>query len=175
MNALGTVLVVVLAGCSGGESMPDAGPCWPITAKPGGAVEVGTGDIAFEPMPDVLPVTKNASQSDPFLPIHSRIRGMPPGNPDDPFDRANPRTKVSAAIPDLGLVLGVDCPASIGYVEAPVDDAFDLLHSLRIGFGLRPLAEIHGKQAMITVEVVGSNGVYAKAEKLVLLDAPPTM
>jgi hypothetical protein len=170
-----SLVVLVLAGCSGKEGTPDAGPCWPLSATPGGEVELGTGDIAFEPMPDVLSITKNASQSDPFLPIHSRIRGMPPGDSNDPFDRANPRTKVSATIPDLGLTLGVECPASIGYVDAPVDGSYDLLHSLRIGFGARPLAEVHGKQAMLTVEVVGSNGVYAKAEKLVLLDAPPTM
>jgi hypothetical protein len=170
-----SVFALLLAGCSDKEGMPDAGPCWPLPATPGGEVELGTGDIAFEPMPDVLAITKNASQSDPFLPIHSRIRGIPPGNSNDPFDRTNPRTKVSATIADLGLTLGVDCPASIGYVDAPASGSYDLLHSLRIGLGLRPLAEVHGKQAMITVEVVGSNGLYAKAEKLVLLDAPPTM
>jgi hypothetical protein len=170
-----TVIALLLAGCDGGgKAAPDAGPCWPLTAEPGGEVEIGTGDIAFEPMPEILPVTRNASQSDPFLPIHSRIRGMPPGDPDDPFDRSNPRTKVSATIPDLGVTLGVDCPASIGYVDAPVNGSFDLLHSLRIGFGARPLAEVHGKQALVTIEVVGSNGRYAKAEKLVVLDAPPS-
>jgi hypothetical protein len=32
-----------------------------------------------------------------------------------------------------------------------------------------PLDQVSGKQARITVEVVGSNGLYAKDEKLVTL------
>lgn len=135
---------------------------------------MGTGDIAFEEMPDPLVVTSNASQSDPFLMIHSRIRGMPPGNADDPFDRANPRTKVAADIVGV-VVLGQDCPASIGYVPASEPDSFDLLHSLRLGFGFGfDLSSVDGKQTVITVEVVGSNGLYARAEKTVTLSVPPS-
>jgi hypothetical protein len=169
-------LVSVLAACGGGESEPDAydGPCWPLPSEPGGEVQMGTGDIAFEEMPDLLVVTSNASQSDPFLMIHSRIRGMPPGNPNDAFDRANPKTKVAADINEGEVVLELACPASIGYVPGDSADSFDLLHSLRLGFGFGfPLATVDGKQARITVEVVGSNGLYARAEKLVTLSIPP--
>jgi hypothetical protein len=100
---------------------------------------------------------------------------MPPGNPDDPFDRENPRTKIQARIDELGLVLprGVDCPASLGYVQGPQAGTFDLIHSLRAGFGMTPLADVDGKQAVVTVEVVGSNGLYAKAEKTITIAIPP--
>jgi hypothetical protein len=165
-SALG---VTLLASCGGPASRsPDAaGPCWPLDAMPGGQAELGTGDVAFEPMPAMLPIAKNASQSDPYLQIHARIHGLPPGNPDDILDPGNPRTKVGATIDELGLTLGVECPASLGYVASPVAGGFDLVHSLRIGFGTLPLAQVAGKQARITLEVVGSNGLYAQDMKLV--------
>lgn len=157
-------------GGGGGEDAP--GACWPLPSTPGGQVELGTGEIDFMPMPDVLTVVRNASQSDPYIEVHSRIRGMPPGSPDDPFDPKNPRTRVRFASDELGLALGNDCPASIGYVAAPESGAFDLLHSLRIGFGSFPIDQVSGKSARITIEVVGSNRLYASDEKVVVLMAP---
>lgn len=163
------------AGC-GGETVPDAqpGPCWPLEATEGGEATLGTGDVLWEPMPDELSIVKNASQSDPFIRLHSRIRGMPPGDRDDPFDPTNPRTKVSAELPALGIMLGVMCPASLGYVPAPDEDgAFDLQRSLRIGFGSYPIADLDGQQIKLTLEVVGSNKLYARSEKTVTIDVPP--
>jgi hypothetical protein len=162
---------LLLASCGSTEHIAvDAGPCWPLNATPGGQVELGTGDIAFEPMPDVLPIINNLSQSDPYLLVHARIRGLPPGDPGDIFDPRNPKTKVSATIADLGVQLGVECPASLGYIAAPEPGAFDLSpHSFRLGFGTLPPAQASGKQALITIEVVGSNGLSAQAEKLVTL------
>lgn len=167
-------LVAVAAACDDGDGGGDdaPGPCWPLPSTPGGQVELGTGDIDFEPMPDVLTVVKNASQSDPYIEVHSRIRGMPPGSRDDPFDPKNPRTKVALVSDALGLTLGVDCPASIGYVAAPVSGAFDMIHSLRIGFGALPIDQVSGKTARITIEVVGSNRLYARDEKVVTLMVP---
>ena len=165
--------LALLASCGDNRPPPDSGLCWPIEAKPGGEVELGTGDITFRPMPATLTIVRNASQSDPYLEVHSRIRGLPPGNPDDPFDLRNPKTKVSAVIDELGLTLGVECPASLGYVSSPETGAYDMLHSLRLGFGLYPLDQVSGKQARITIEVVGSNGRYARDEKLVVVMAPP--
>jgi hypothetical protein len=168
-SALGVSLL--LASCGGHPSQnPDAaGPCWPLDAMPGGQAELGTGDIAFEPMPAMLPVIRNASQSDPFLQIQARIHGLPPGNPDNILDPGNPRTKVGATIDELGLTLEVECPASLGYVASPEAGAFDLVHSLRIGLGTTPPAQVAGKQVRITLEVVGSNGLYAQDMKLVTL------
>jgi hypothetical protein len=171
-SALGAGLL--LAAC-GGDERPavDAGPCWPLNATPGGQVQIGTGDITFEPMPDVLPIINNLSQSDPYLQVHARIHGIPPGNSEDALDPRNPKTKLSAVITDLNPPLDVVfCPASIGYVASSEPGAFDLLHSLRIGFMKTPLDQVSGKQARITVEVVGSNGLYAKDEKLVTLMTP---
>ena len=171
--ALGALLLVAACGGDDGGGGDDAGgPCWPLSASPGGQVELGTGEIDFEPMPDVLAVVANTSQSDPYIEVHSRVRGMPPGSPDDPFDPKNPRTKVGLVSDELGLVLGVECPASLGYVASPEDGAFDLVHSLRIGFGLFPLEQVAGKHARITIEVVGSNRRYARDEKDVVLMTP---
>jgi hypothetical protein len=123
-------------------------------------------------MPAMLPIMMSASQSDPYLQIQSRIHGLPPGNPDDILAPGNPRTKVSATIDELGLTLGVECPASLGYVSSPEAGAFDLVHSLRIGLGTIPFAQVAGKQARITLEVVGSNGLHAQDVKLVTLMTP---
>jgi hypothetical protein len=171
-GAIGASLL--LASCGGGNEHPvDAGPCWPLNAKPGGQVELGTGDVVFEPMPDVLPIINNLSQSDPYLQVHARIHGLSPGNPDDILDSHNPRTKVSAVIADLGLTLDGECPASLGYIASPEPGAFDLSpHSIRLGFGSFPPDQASGKQARITIEVV-SNGRSAQAEKLVTLTTMP--
>jgi hypothetical protein len=166
------VLVLLLAACGDTESpVVDAGPCWPLNASPGGEVELGTGDIEFEPLLDTLEVINSPAQSDPYVEIHSRIRGLPPGNANDIFDPANPKTKASLVIESLGLTLGVECPASLGYAAAPASGAFDMVHSLHVGFGFMPIDDVPGKQGRVTVEVVGSNGRYAKTEKLVTLVA----
>jgi hypothetical protein len=159
------------AACGGGHAKADAGPCWPLPASPGGEVELGTGDISFEPLPAVLPLMANGSQSDPYIAVYARIRGIPPGNPEDFFDPSNPRTKVSATIPGAGLQLGQVCPSTIGYVPSPEPDAYDLLHALRLGIGTYPPGELDGAEADLVVEVVGSNGLYAKAEQTVMLSA----
>lgn len=172
---LGFVACVACAACDNTTPPADAGPCWPpANAVPGGQVTIGTGDISWQAMPAMLAIVANGSQSDPFLQIHSRIRGMPPGNANDPFDPANPKTLVSATIPDLGITLGVSCPATIGYVTSPDDPtSFDLLHSLRIGIGTQPIASVVGHQATLTVEVAGSNGLLAMDSKTVMLIQMP--
>jgi hypothetical protein len=173
-SALGITLL--LASCGGQASQPaDApGPCWPLDATPGGQAELGTGDIDFQPMPAMLPIIQDVTQSDPYLQIHARIHGLPPGNPDDFLDPRNPRTKFGASIDELGLTLELACPATVGYVASPeagAAGAFDLVHSLRIGLGTTPPAQVAGKQARITLVVVGSNGLYAQDTKLVTLTA----
>ena len=162
---------MVAAGCGGGSNAtPDAGPCWPLAAVPGGAVTIGTGDISYAPMPDALPIVANGSQSDPFLQVHARMMGLPPGDPQDFFSPTNPRTMVGAVIPDFGLTLGVSCPATIGYVVSPDDPSmYDLQHSLRIGLGTMAVASVANHQAIITVTVVGSNGEAATDSKTVTL------
>jgi hypothetical protein len=170
-GALGITLLLVACGGHPGQSADAPGPCWPLDAMPGGQAELGTGDITFEPFPAMLPIIRDASQSDPYVAIHARIHGLPPGNPNNILDPGNPNTKFGATIDELGLTLGVECPARLGYVASPQGGAgaFDLVHSLRIGFGTMPLAQVAGKQIRITLVVVGSNGLYAQDTKLATL------
>jgi len=167
-----TVGALLLLAACGDDEPVDPGPCWPLPSKPGGQVELGIGDIDFKPMPDVTMIVRNASQSDPYLEVHSRVHGIPPGDPFNSLDPHNPKTKVAVVIEAAGLSLGNECPASLGYVPASETDAFDLIHSLRIGFGAFPVDQVAGKQARITIEVVGSNKIYASDEKLVTLMLP---
>lgn len=174
MKLIGSA-ILLLAACGDDQGAVDAepGPCWPLDAVSGGSVELGTGEIAFESMGATLAIIKNLSQSDPHLRLHARIRGMPPGDPDDFFDPRNPKTKVSAVIEEVGLTLGNECPASLGYVESTEPEAYDMVRSLRLGFGLYDITQVSGKQARITIEVVGSNKRYARDEKVVVLMTPP--
>ena len=173
---------LLIGACGGnGGSAPDArvaidaaGPCWPLPSTPGGEIEIGTGDIAFEALGDTLDVISSPAQSDPFVQVHARIRDLPPGDADDIFAPGNPRTKASLAIESLGVTIGVDCPASLGYTaSAAAPGAFDMVHSLHVGFGLMPIDQVPGKQGRVTIEIVGADGHYAKAEKLVMLVARP--
>jgi hypothetical protein len=174
-RALGVLLLAACGGKDGsGTGDVDAGPCWPLNATPGGEVELGTGDIDFEPLADTLQIVSSPAQSDPYVQIHARIRDLPPGDPNDIFASGNPKTKVDLVIESLGLSLGVACPASLGYGPAPESGAFDMVHSLHVGFGFMPIDNVPGTQGRVTIEVVGSNGHYAKAEKLVTLTAAPS-
>ena len=65
------------------------GACWPLETTPGGHVQIGTGDLAFEPMPDVLPIVHGAAQSDPYLEVHARIQGIHAWDPVTRLDLMN--------------------------------------------------------------------------------------
>ncbi len=166
---------VLLAACgSPAHTAVDAGPCWPLSATPGGQVEVGTGDVTFEPLPATLDIITSSVQSDPFVLVHARIHDLPPGNPQDILDPHNPKTKISLVVNGLTFPIGVDCPASRGYVAVPgMPGVFDMDQAIHVGFFDTPLDQVSGMQARITVEVVGSDGHYAKDEKLATLMAPP--
>lgn len=179
-SALGALTAgLLVAACGGGSESHDAPPppmgqCWPLDAMPGGQVEIGTGQIDFEPMGDMLPIITSSAQADPFVRVHARIRGMPPGDPDQLFDPRNPRTKARLEVEGVDEPITVECPASLGYRPAPESGAFDLKHSLNVGFGFMPIDPFIGKQARVVLEVVGSNGLSARDEKLVtLVLAPP--
>lgn len=175
--ALGALVLVPTVGCGDDGALPPdaAGPCWPITSTPGGSVQIGWGDVDWEPMPDHVQIVRNGSQSDPYVYVHSRMRGMPPGDANDFFNPENPRTMVTLVVVETGAKLGTECPARIGYLTSPEAGSFDMLHSQRVGFGTMDLANIEGEHAMITLEVVGANGLYASDQKMVTLSAPPQL
>lgn len=173
---------LLLAACGSNGGTPtdarvaiDAGPCWPVPSTPGGAIELGTGDIDFEPLGDTLEIVTSSAQSDPYVQVHSRIHDLPPGDADNLLNPTNPRTKATLVIESLGLTLTGDCPARYGYLPAPGSAAgvFDLIHSLHVGFGFMPIDQVPGQQGRVTIEIVGSDGHYAKAEKLVTIVLPP--
>jgi hypothetical protein len=166
------VLLAAIASCAD-EEPPYDGPCWPLPSEPGGDVELGTGN-KFEAMPDVLEVTTSSIQTDSYLQIQARIHGIPGGNADSALDPANPRTMVKVEIPDVAVVLGPDCPATRGYVPSANPDTSELLSPFHLGFGYGfPIDTVEGKQARIVLEVVGSNGLHARTEKVVTLVVPP--
>ena len=177
MKSLACLVVLAACGDDGTQVKLDGGACWPLTAAiPGGQVELGTGTIAFEPIPDTFAITRNGgAQASANIPIMARIHGMPPGNPDDLFDVKNPKTKVSAVLVATGAPLGVQvpCPASLPYVASGTTGVYDMLHDLAIDLSMTLPEDVDHKQATITVEVVGSNGLYAMDQKTVTLTLPP--
>lgn len=163
---------LLVAACGGGADdgvLPEV--CTPLDATPGGEVEIGTGDITFQPLGDTLPIITSSAQSDPFVQVHARIRDLPPGNFDNLFDPHNPRTRVRLEIDGAAMPISVDC-ARLGYVEASEPGAFDLKQSLHVGFGLMPIEPFIGKQTRVIVEVLGANRRSARDEKIVTLVAP---
>ncbi len=174
---MAALVLVCAAGCGDDHHVTlDGGPCWPLPAKPGGSVMIGTGDFSYEPMPDTLAISRpGGSQAGAYIPINAQITGMPPGNVNDFFDPSNPKTKVSAVLVDGGMPLGVqiDCPASIPYMATSEPKTYEMLHALRIDRGMTDPATVANKQATLTVEVVGSNGVYAMDQKTVMMVLPP--
>jgi len=169
---------MLLASCGGGgaSAPPDQmGPCGPVDSMSGGQVELGTGNLAFEPMPDMLPIIMDASQAAPHLLVQSRIRGIPPGDPDNLLDPGNPQTKVSVVIDALGVTLGGAYPARYGYVPSPdpgASCAFDLKQAIGVSLEMTPPDQAAGQQARITIVVTGSNGVSGQDMKLVTLTPP---
>lgn len=167
-------MVTLLASCTDEPPLEDPydpnGPCWPLDWEEGGEIELGTGAVDFEPMPGELSAAFGG-QADPYLLVNARIRGIPPGDPNNIFEPTNPRTRANAVIEELGLEIGGTCPFRVGY-RASSNGAFQLSSALRIGFGTFPLDQVAGKQARITIEVIGANRRHARAEKLVTIVAP---
>jgi hypothetical protein len=175
LGALGALSTSLLLAACGGNASPavDAGPCWPLSATPGGQVEIGTGDLTFEPLPATLNIITSSAQSDPYVLVLPRIHDLPPGNPDNILDPGNPKTMINLVVNGLTFPMGVDCPASRPYVAVPgMPGTFDMDQAIHVGFFDTPLDQVSGMQGRLTVEVVGSDRRYAKDEKLVTVMAP---
>jgi hypothetical protein len=173
--------VALAAGCSGGGGASDAGAdgdggslnCdWPIdSSTEAGEIQIGTGVSAFEPMPEQLRFIRG-TQSGTFLIVHSRMKGLEPGNPDDFLEPKNPKTKFSAVLFD-GTVVGRECPSSLGYEPSAEPGYFER----RTFQGLEFLPFAVGQKAFDTtvklrVEVIDSEGRHASDERDVFCEAP---
>ena len=173
-GGLGAVLAALAAGAGCGDSHapPDApGACWPLTANGGGTVELGTGQLVFEPMPDLVPIVRDSAQAAyPFVEIMARIHGIPPGeNPQNTLDPSHPKTMVTGTVDGFAQTFGLHCPANKGYVPAAVAGAYDLAEDVPLAFSGVAISDLAGKQCHIVLDVVGRNGVSGHVEKVVTL------
>jgi hypothetical protein len=168
---------LLLAACSGKDAADDGnlgGACWPLeNTHAGGSVEAGTGELAFMPMPNMLGVVANGSQSDPYLVINVKMKGIDPGDPQDALNPDNPHTKITGTVDALSMTFGVDCPARIGYMPSASQPGYlELAHGLRIGLKDKATADAVGGDMMrISVAVVDKNGTMATDEKTVIIEA----
>ena len=163
--------LLVLVGCDDAPDKP--GPCWPIDdSRPGGTIQLGGGEGAFVPMPDVLPVVFGP-QLGFHIPVHARISSMIPGNPKDVTDSSNPRTRFRAFFEDTGLPINeAACPVRIPYKQATATEN-DLIRDSAVLFELGlPEDQVFGRRVHVIVEVIDDSGKYAKDEKTITCQKP---
>lgn len=201
------ICLVALAGCGHNAATSDAGsgsgsdalisqPCWVDQHTPGGSVALGTGITDYVPMPDMVELEYGTQAAGYDLPVNSKIDGLVPGNPDDPLDPINPRTRFHVYFLDssgtcdpmnsctapadclngacLTPINPSHCGSRLGYIASGSD--YVLGHALAMAFdnGLMQ-SDLQGKQVIVTVEVVDSVGNYSMDQKMVTLIAPPSM
>jgi hypothetical protein len=171
------VAVVLATGCGDNtsSSQPDATldrPCWPIeTSVPGGEIELGTGNVSFEPMPASIPFILGG-QGGTFLYLNARIRGLEPGDPTDLFAARNPRTRFQVVLGD-GTVVGPECGASVGFRATADDGYFERAAPQQQAFLPYSLGErAFDTNVQIIVEVIDIDGNYARDEKTVFTTRP---
>jgi hypothetical protein len=163
-------LVSMLAACGGGDDSPTPDSAPEPACADVSEVELGTGLFEF-PMPDRIPLRRG--QAIPFISINPYVRGIPPGT-DDPFDPANPKTRVTGVlVEDPSTTFGYDAPSTLGYVPSPIPCTFQQGgDGYRMTFNTTRPQIFVGKQLLIRVEVVGSNGLAAYTEKQVVVYDP---
>jgi len=149
-----------------------AADCWPIdTSTPEGIIEIGTGTGGFEPMPDTLPFIAG-TQGGTFLIVHSRIKGLEPGNPDDFLEPTNPKTKFSAIMFD-GTEVTRECPGTVGYQPSAEEGYFERQRFQNLEFLPFELGErAFDTDMTVIVEVIDVNGHYARDERHIFASAP---
>ena len=138
----------------------------PCELTHGAAVALGTGDAVFEPMPPVLPVS-SMLQAIPYLPLRTRIWGIPPGDPTDELRIGNPATMVHADVEAVGWTF--DGMATRGYRSAAAGEACsgdDIAAQLRLTVG-NAASIISDHEIHFAVTVVGDNGAGASTEMTV--------
>jgi hypothetical protein len=153
--------------------MPQDAPiCWPSEGTtPGGAVELGTGQNEWMPIPATLQL-RMGSQNAAFLFVHARIQGLQPGDPSNFLNETNPRTRIQATLVD-GTVVGGDCPSRLGY--APNADGHDHwpMGQMLVFLPFTAEQKANNTNVRITLEVIDSTHHYARDEKTVFVTPRP--
>jgi len=120
------------------------------------SLELGTGNVTFEPMMDkTLSLIWGIQGGHHFL-VSLRAFGIAPGNPEVRTDPDNPRTVFRALLDGVPIDDGM---ASYGHAFLPgeVEGAYDLLgHRLVLGV---PCAEVAGATVTIEATVEDSLGI----------------
>jgi len=140
------------------DAVPDAAP---ITSS----LELGTGDVVFEPMTDGTLSLIWGIQGGHHFNVSLRAFGIAPGNPEVRTDLDNPRTVFRALLDGVPIDDGM---ASYGHAFLPgdVEGAYDLLgHRLIIGV---PCAEVADATVTIEATVEDSAGIRLTATQDVI-------
>jgi hypothetical protein len=172
--ALGAAAVMLVACHSSGAS-PDApqdAACWPIEdTTPGGAVELGTGDLQWIPAPSMLQLQMGFQKAG-FLFINSRIQGLEPGDPSNFLNESNPRTRFRGTLAD-GTVVGGDCPSRVGYQSRSDGHGYWQNGQMLVFLPFEVEQKANNTNVLVTLEVIDSAHHYAKDEKTIFVTPRP--
>ncbi len=134
-------------------------------------IELGTGTIEFEPLPNGTQLTAIAGIQGGFhFNVHARARGIVPGDPSMPNLRDNPITRFAAFLDGerVDLELAV---YKLGY--QPTTDAFELPSGRLLVLDNDRVEELYGQEVVIEVRVEDVDGDAASAERTVIAVADP--
>ena len=159
-------LLVAVCACG------DNDPCAPVK---GSAVLLGAGIGQFESMPPVLDISDLGQAGYPFLPLRTRIWGIPPGDPTDPLTVGNPATTLDATADSLSW--SFHGTLTLGYMPSAERDAChgdDLAGLLRVPIGgPKQAQEFAGQEVKLAVTVAGNDGTSASDAKAVIVGSYP--
>lgn len=143
-------------------------PCWLDTYTPAGTVTLGTGATQYMPMPDMVPL-EYGSQDGFDIPVNAQITGLLGGNPSNPLDPSNPRTRFHGFFTDGSPINPGNCGIRIGYQADGT-----MAHGSAILFDTSlQMCDLFGLQVHIVVEIIDSAGHYATDQKDVICEPPP--
>jgi hypothetical protein len=184
-TALSILIPLAAPACGGGDASPDArtsdGPdpeapdarplCYSGggTPTPGAEVDVGAFRIGIGYAPlqenEELSVYEGGQGGHHFF-LHARIRGMSPGDPDQPLE-TKPATWFSLYREDGTDFTVAECVYPLAYEMNEAGD-WVLPYSPIVQFTGGQVPGIYGKRVRVKVEVMDGEGRYATDEEWVV-------